>query len=244
MKLNCDMGESFGPWKMGMDEQVMPLVDMANIACGFHASDPMTMTRTVRLAMQHQVQIGAHPGYPDLVGFGRRNMSINSKELRAILLYQMGALEAICQAEGSGIHYVKPHGALYNNMMSDHQVLAAVMSAVAAFSRPIPLMLMAIPNSAPVADLAEEHGISLLFEAFSDRAYTDEGFLVPRHEVNAVHQSTDAIKRQVRQLLDDGSVTSVNGKRIPLHADTICLHGDNPLAVEAAARIRSEVWWT
>ena len=145
MKLNCDMGEAFGAWPMGLDEQIMPYVDQANIACGFHASDPLTMSKTVALAKQHGVTIGAHPGYPDLVGFGRRNMDIAPAELKALIQYQVGALQGICRAQGVEVAYVKPHGALYNTMMKDFSVLETVMQAVSELDSSLILMVMAIP---------------------------------------------------------------------------------------------------
>ena len=179
MKLNCDMGEAFGAWTMGLDEDIMPFVDQANIACGFHASDPLTMSKTVALAKQHNVTIGAHPAYPDLVGFGRRNMDIAADELKAIIQYQIGALQGICQAHGTKVTYVKPHGALYNTMMANFSVLESVMQAISELDNSLILMVMAIPEADQVKALAKQYNLSLWFEAFSDRLYTDEG-LWPR----------------------------------------------------------------
>ncbi|MBF2937145.1 LamB/YcsF family protein, partial [Pseudomonas aeruginosa] len=140
--LNCDIGESFGAWSMGLDAEVMPLIDCANIACGFHAGDPGTMRRTVALAVEHGVRIGAHPGYPDLVGFGRRSLACSAQEVEDLLLYQIGALDGLCRAQGERVRYVKPHGALYQDMMRDPAILAAVLRALAAYDRTLPLMLM------------------------------------------------------------------------------------------------------
>ncbi len=241
MKLNCDMGEAFGTWKMGMDEQIMPYVDQANIACGFHASDPLTMSKTVALAKQHNVTIGAHPAYPDLVGFGRRNMDIAPTELKALIQYQVGALQGICKAHGTQVTYVKPHGALYNTMMADFSVLETVMQAVSELDPTLVLMVMAIPESDQVRALAEKYQLTLWFEAFSDRLYTDEGRLTPRKQSGAVHQTFDLIEQQVLQLSEQGALTTESGQLLAIQADTICVHGDGAHAVEAVQRIRQVV---
>lgn len=241
MKLNCDMGEAFGTWKMGMDEQIMPYVDQANIACGFHASDPLTMAKTVALAKQHNVTIGAHPAYPDLVGFGRRNMDIAPTELKALIQYQVGALQGICKAHGTRVTYVKPHGALYNTMMVDFSVLETVMQAVSELDPTLVLMVMAIPESEQVKALAEKYQLALWFEAFSDRLYTDEGRLTPRKQSGAVHQTFDLIEQQVLQLSEQGALTTESGQLLAIQADTICVHGDGDHAVEAVQRIRQVV---
>jgi UPF0271 protein len=241
MKLNCDMGEAFGTWKMGMDEEIMPYVDQANIACGFHASDPLTMSKTVALAKQHNVTIGAHPAYPDLVGFGRRNMDIAPTELKALIQYQVGALQGICKAHGAQVTYVKPHGALYNTMMADFSVLETVMQAVSELDPTLVLMVMAIPESDQVRALAEKYQLTLWFEAFSDRLYTDEGRLTPRKQSGAVHQTFDLIEQQVLQLSEQGALTTESGQLLAIQADTICVHGDGAHAVEAVQRIRQVV---
>ncbi|HYQ51819.1 MAG TPA: 5-oxoprolinase subunit PxpA, partial [Pseudomonas sp.] len=173
--LNCDMGESFGSWHMGLDAEVMPYIDCANIACGYHAGDPSTMRRTVALALQHGVTIGAHPAYPDLVGFGRRSMACSSEEIRDLLHYQIGALDGICKVLGGRVAYVKPHGALYNDMMADPLKLRAVLEAVAAYGSNLPLMLMATADDSAAQALGDEIGVPLWFEAFADRAYTASG---------------------------------------------------------------------
>ncbi|GAB3487584.1 5-oxoprolinase subunit PxpA [Marinomonas epiphytica] len=241
MKLNCDMGEAFGAWKMGLDDKIMPHVDQANVACGFHASDPNTMAKTVALALENNVLVGAHPGYPDLVGFGRRNMDIAPNELKAIIQYQVGALQGICQSKGSAIGYVKPHGALYNTMMADFSVLETVMQAVSELDDSLPLMVMAVPEAEEIKAMAKKFGLTVWFEAFSDRLYTDEGRLTPRKEPNAVHASFDLIEQQVKQLCETGTLTTASGKQLTIHADTICVHGDGAHAVEAVTRIRTLV---
>lgn len=241
MKLNCDMGESFGTWKKGMDADVMPFIDMANIACGFHASDPLTMDKTVGIAVASSVAIGAHPGYPDLLGFGRRDMDCSPEELKALLVYQMAALDGICRTHGTAIQYVKPHGALYNKMAVDRTTLSVVMSSVRDYAPHCPLVVMATPQADEVRGLADDFGITVWFEAFSDRAYSDEGRLVKRSVPGAVHQSTAAIEKQVTEIIKEGVVTTLSGKRIPIHADTICIHGDSDHAVDAARHMRQVV---
>ncbi|GAA0792238.1 5-oxoprolinase subunit PxpA [Marinobacterium sediminicola] len=241
MKLNCDMGESFGSWSKGMDADVMPYIDMANIACGYHASDPQTMDYTVQLAQQSDVMVGAHPGYPDLLGFGRREMVLSADELRLMTVYQLAALDGICRVNGTRIRYVKPHGALYNRMMVDEATLSALMRAVADYSGDCPLVVMATPESDSVRRLADRHGIEVWFEAFSDRAYDDHGRLAHRSLPGAVHTTTEAIEAQVLQILEEGTVTTLSGHRIPISADTICIHGDSEHAVAAARHIREVV---
>lgn len=241
MKLNCDMGEAFGAWPMGLDEQIMPYIDQANIACGFHASDPLTMSKTVALAKQHGVTIGAHPGYPDLVGFGRRNMDIASTELKALIQYQVGALQGICRAQGVEVAYVKPHGALYNTMMKDFSVLETVMQAVSELDSSLILMVMAIPEVEEVKVLAQKYGLQLWFEAFSDRLYSDSGRLTPRSQPLSVHQSFDLIEAQVLQLSQFGTLTTESGTSLAVEANTICVHGDGAHAVDAVKRIRAVV---
>ncbi len=241
MKLNCDMGEAFGAWPMGLDDQIMPYIDQANVACGFHAADPLTMAKTVALAKQHNVTIGAHPAYPDLVGFGRRNMDIAPKELKAIIQYQIGALKGICESQNTQVDYVKPHGALYNTMMADFAVLETVMQAVSELDATLPLMVMAVPEAPQIQKMAKKYGLQVWFEAFSDRLYTDEGRLMPRKEPKAVHGSFDLIEKQVEQLCETGTLTTASGKRLAVYADTICVHGDGDHAVDAVKRIRTLV---
>jgi len=238
MKINCDMGESYGPWKMGNDVEVMPYIDQANIACGFHASDPLTMLSTVNLAVNGGVEIGAHPGYPDTLGFGRRDYHCSREELIATLLYQIGALDAICKSKGARIQYVKPHGALYNKMMVSDDSLRAVMTAVASYETGLPLMVMSTRRNDEVSALADQHDLPLLFEAFVDRAYDDDGLLVNRRHTGAVHDNLGRIELQVAEIVNDQAVTTISGKKIPLQADTLCIHGDGEHSVETARYIR------
>ncbi len=236
--LNADMGESFGPWVMGLDKDVMPHVDLANVACGFHASDPDIMRHTVRLACAHGVRVGAHPAYPDLVGFGRRSLACSPQEIENLVLYQVGALAAICQAEGTRLAYVKPHGALYNDMMQNPDKLLAVMRAVAAFDAQLPLMVMATANPAPALQLAKQAGIKLWFEAFADRAYDAAGFLVSRRLPGAVHHDPDVIVDQARRIALGQPLVTIDGSELRLQADTLCVHGDNPESIAAIRAIR------
>ena len=180
IKLNCDMGESFGIWKMGFDEQIMPYVDMANLACGFHAGDALTMSKSVILAKTHNVTIGAHPAYQDLVGFGRRTILCSLEEMKAIVLYQLGALYSFCKAQGTAISYVKPHGALYNDMMRDENIFKAVLNAISSFDKNIKLMILSTPNNEAYKHTALIYGINLIYEVFADRNYNDDGTLVSR----------------------------------------------------------------
>ncbi len=235
--LNCDLGESFGSWTMGMDAEVMPHIDQANIACGFHAGEPLIMSKTLELAKQHQVRIGAHPAYPDLVGFGRRSMNCSTDEIKAFMTYQTAALGGMAQSMDLSLEYVKPHGALYNDMMAKDDIRHAIMDAIASFHLPIRLMLQATPNADKHREEAKERGIELFFEAFADRCYDDDGRLLARTKAGAVH-NREKMLEQVKQLNDEGTVTSVSGKLLPLQADTLCVHGDNIEGVKAIAAIR------
>lgn len=238
LKLNADMGESFGPWVMGLDHEVMPHVDLANIACGFHASDPDVMRKTVRLAKRHGVGIGAHPAYPDLVGFGRRSMACSPEEIENLVLYQLGALQGICRAEGTSLCYVKPHGALYNDMARDPERFAAVARAVRAFDPELPLMTLAMRDTSALKEQAEEQGVTLWFEAFADRAYDSDGRLVPRSRPGAVHHDPETIIDQARRIATGQPLTASDGSDLVLRADTLCVHGDNEESIAAVRRIR------
>lgn len=236
MKLNCDMGESFGAWSMGADEAVMPFIDMANIACGFHAGDPQIMDRTVALAVEHNVIVGAHPGYPDLLGFGRKPISLSEQEITNIVLYQVGALQGICSRHRTEVNYIKPHGALYNMMMRNITIFNAIVRAAALVN--LPLMMMATPSNHKHIELAQSLGVSLLFEAFCDRAYTNEGHLQSRKEQGAVHQTLELIVNQARQIIEQQNVLTNSGERLPLIADALCIHGDSHLALASVKEIR------
>lgn len=233
--LNCDMGEGFGSWKMGDDAALMQLISSANIACGFHAGDPMVMRDTVRLALKHHVAIGAHPGYPDLQGFGRRKITMTPEEVYAMTLYQIGALQAIVQAESSTLHHVKPHGALYNVAAQDRAVADAIAKAVRQAGPH--LILYGLSGSALV-EAGRAQGLRTAQEVFADRAYLADGSLAPRHLPGAVLTDVDQAVRQALQLVQQQQVSSTDGQVVRVVADTICLHGDSPHAVEFATAIR------
>jgi UPF0271 protein len=237
MLLNCDLGESYGNWRMGLDEDVMPHLDQANVACGFHGGDPLTMEKTLQLAARYNVCVGAHPSYPDLVGFGRRSMTLSVDELRASLHYQIAALQGMANVAGVDIAYVKPHGALYNDMMADEKIRGTVMEAVASYPKPLRLMLQATADAARHQAEAAKLKLALWFEAFADRCYDDDGRLLSRQKPGAVHDKSRMLA-QVRQLASAGSVTTVSGKTLTLQVDTLCVHGDNAEGVQAIQEIR------
>ena len=231
IRLNCDMGESFGIWKMGADEEIMPYISLANLACGFHASDSLTMNRSVELAKKHNVIIGAHPSYQDLVGFGRRSMPCSLEEIKSIVLYQLGALNAFCKAHGTAVSYVKPHGALYNDMMKDENIFKAILSAVSSFDKNIKLMILSRQDNEAYEYTAKVYGINLLYEVFADRNYNDDGTLISRTHSNAVIDDELEVMQRIRILKDNGFMQSLNGKKLFLKADTICVHGDGANAL-------------
>lgn len=237
LRLNCDLGESYGSWTMGLDAAVMPHIDQANIACGFHAGDPLVMQQTLALAKQHNVTVGAHPGYPDLVGFGRRSMKCSSAEIIAFMHYQIAAMSGMAKAQGLTLEYVKPHGALYNDMMANIEVRKAIMQAIADFPQPLVLMLQATPAHTIHQAEAKELNIKLWFEAFADRCYDDDGKLLARTKAGAVH-NREKMLAQVLQLKEQGSVTTVSGNILAIHADSLCVHGDNLEGVNAIESIR------
>jgi UPF0271 protein len=239
--LNCDMGESFGAWTMGNDALAMPLIDQANLACGYHAGDPLTMQRSVALAVQHGVSIGAHPAYPDLQGFGRRHMSCTPDEVRALVLYQVGALEAFCRAAGTQVAYVKPHGALYNDLVRDDALFAAVLDACASYRAGLPLMVLALADNRREVRLAEAAGVPLLFEAFADRAYQSDGQLAPRRLPGAVHHEHQRILDQALAIARGEPFAAIDGKPLRLRADSLCVHGDNPGALSVLRRLRAHL---
>tara|TARA_R110002167_G_scaffold14301_4_gene58238 strand:+ start:62 stop:805 length:744 start_codon:yes stop_codon:yes gene_type:complete len=235
--LNSDLGESFGAWTIGMDAAVMPHIDQANIACGFHAGDPLVMQQTLALAKTHGVSVGAHPGYPDLVGFGRRSLKCQPAEVAALIQYQIAAIDGMAKSQGLELSYVKPHGALYNDMMADRTLRRVIMLAVANYHRPLTLMIQATPESAEHRSDAQQAGIELLLEAFADRCYDDDGKLLARSKPGAVHSKAKMLA-QVKQLAETGTVTTISGTTLTLEVDSLCVHGDNPEGVQAIAEIR------
>lgn len=241
MRLNCDAGESFGSWKMGLDEAVLPFVDMANFACGYHAGDPQIMDKSIKLALKHGVTIGAHPAYPDLMGFGRRSMGCSLEEVEAMVIYQIGALYGFVKANGARLDYVKPHGGLYNDMMKDTRIFKAVVSAVARFDRGLKVMILSMVDTKQHEAIAQEFGIALIYEVFADRAYDDEGLLVPRSQKGAVLHDVEAVIARLRLLQNEGILETISGKRIALRADTLCVHGDNEEAIKLVETLRKSM---
>ena len=236
LTLNCDMGESFGAWAMGDDAAIMPLIDAANIACGGHAGDPSTMRHCVSLARRHGVEVGAHVSYPDLQGFGRRAMDIRGSELIDLIHHQVGGLDGIARTHGTRVTFVKPHGALYHAMLSDPQILNDIMRAVAGWHADLSLVVLATPRDRKTVQLAVEHGLTLRYEAFADRGYTSRGLLIPRDKPGALLTLEEA-KRQALAIATD-NLRTPKGKRIPVNANTICVHGDTPAAVKMISAIR------
>ena len=239
MKLNADVGEGFGVWSMGDDATLMPHIDMANVACGGHASDPLTMRQTVRLAKQYGVSVGAHPSYPDIAGFGRRPLPLAHSEAALHMLAQIGALATIASAEGVTIDYVKPHGALYNRMMDDLELMAELMKAVARSQFNIPLMILGTPQHQTHLKLADRLGVSLLFEAFADRRYTPDGRLQSREIEASVYHDSQQIIHQAEQIISQQQIVSSDGSRIKIPVDALCVHGDNQESIEIIKTLRA-----
>jgi UPF0271 protein len=233
--LNCDMGESFGAWRLGADAAVMTSITSANIACGFHAGDPGVMRDTVRLAADAGVAVGAHPGFPDLAGFGRREMHVAPRELEDLLLYQIGALAGIARAAGVNVRHVKPHGALYNMAVRDRALADAIARAVASFDSS--LVLFGLAGSV-MLDAGREAGLAVAAEGFADRMYEPDGSLTPRSRPGAVLHDPSAVADRAVHMMRNGTVTASDGREVPLRIDTICVHGDTPGADVSARELR------
>jgi UPF0271 protein len=231
--LNCDMGESYGAWKMGADAEVMPHISSANIACGFHGGDPATIRKTVRLAVDHGVAIGAHPSLPDIQGFGRRVMKISPQEMYDLVVYQAGAVEAFARAAGAGLHHIKCHGALYNMAANDEGLSDAMVRA----AKDLGAMLYVLSRSRNY-EIAKRAGVPVCGEVFADRGYTDDGRLAPRVMPGGMIDDPDKAVAQALAMIEQGYVTSLSGKRVPVSADTLCLHGDQPGAAAFARALR------
>lgn len=234
--LNSDLGESFGQWSMGDDAAILRVVSSANVACGFHAGSPAGILDTLKAARAQNVVVGAHVSYPDLVGFGRRNMDVASDELTADVIYQIGALQGLARAAGTDVRYVKPHGALYNTIAHHERQALAVIDAILAVNPQLPLVGLA---GSPVLALAQKKGLKTIAEAFADRAYHADGSLVSRREAGSVLHDASQVAQRMLQLITEGGVESVEGKFTPIHADSICVHGDSPGAIAMAVAIRS-----
>jgi 5-oxoprolinase (ATP-hydrolysing) subunit A len=233
--LNADVGESFGDWRLGDDEALMPSVSSANIACGFHAGDPGVIRRTVALALAHGVAVGAHPGYPDLAGFGRREMALSASEVGDLVLYQVAALAGVAAASGARLAHVKPHGALYNRAARDEAAAAAIAKSVAAIDRDLVLFGLA---GSRLLEAGRREGLRVAAEAFADRGYEADGRLRARDLPGALVTDPEAVVSRVMRMIESRSVAAVDGSIVALEPDTICLHGDTPGAADLARRVR------
>lgn len=233
--LNCDLGESFGAYKIGMDEEVLPYVTSANIACGFHAGDPLVMEKTVALCKQYGVRAGAHPGFPDLEGFGRRNMSLSAKEVKASVMYQIGALKAFCNGAGIRLCHLKPHGALYNMAAKDYELAKVICQAIKEVDDS--LILLALSGS-EMLRAAKDTGLFAASEVFADRAYQSDGSLVPRSREGSIIEDEDLAVSRVIRMAKEGVVEAIDGSTISIQADSVCVHGDGVKALEFVKKIK------
>lgn len=236
--LNCDMGESFGAYKLGMDEKIIQYITSANIACGWHAGDPMVMDKTVKMAVENGVGVGAHPGYPDLIGFGRRNMDCTPDEIRSYLIYQVGALLGYCKVYGARLSHVKPHGALYLTAVVNEVVARAVAEAIVSIDSDLLYVALAGAKGEMMTRIGNDVGLNVIYEAFPDRAYTPEGNLVSRREPGAVIKEPGEVAERALRMVLEKRVIAVDGTSIPFEVDTLCVHGDTPTAVELTRSIR------
>ena len=232
--LNCDMGEG-----MDFDREIMPLVDMANLACGAHAGSLELMNSNVLLAKMHDVDIGAHPSYPDRENFGRASMCMSREDLMSTIIDQISLLDGVCASAGVALSYVKPHGALYNDMMADEELFGIAVESVARYSIDLKLMILSSPQNAHYAKIASKHKLELLYELFADRNYTDEGSLVPRAKPNAVIESAEEIVSRIRDYMNTGTLKSINAKPLELIGDSLCVHGDNLESLEIIKSLRA-----
>jgi UPF0271 protein len=233
--LNCDMGESYGAWNMGADADVMRFISSANIACGFHGGDPATIRKTVRLAVDNGVAIGAHPSLPDLMGFGRRVMRISPQDMYDLVLYQAGAVEAFARAAGAKLHHVKCHGALYNMAVNDEALSEAMVRAVKDLGAAVILYGL---SGSKTLEIGKKSGVRVAGEVFADRGYSDDGTLAPRDKPGGMIEDAALSAKQALAMIEEGYVTSLGGRRVPVAADTMCLHGDQPGAVAFAQNLR------
>lgn len=233
--LNSDLGESFGRYTIGNDDKIIPLISSANVACGYHASDPVVMDETIVRAKEAGIRVGAHPGFPDLMGFGRRNMNVTPAEAKAYVLYQLGALDAFCRAKGVKMQHVKPHGALYNMAAKDYALSTAICEAIKEFDSS--LIVLAL-SGGQLAKAAQDMGLRTAMEVFADRGYEEDGTLVDRRKEGAmITDEEEAIARVIR-MVKEKKVTAVTGKDIPIQADSICVHGDGAKALAFVEKIR------
>lgn len=236
--LNCDMGESFGAWRMGNDAALMDAVSSINVACGFHAGDPTVMRKTVETALQKNVAIGAHPSFPDLQGFGRREMLLSNQEIFDVVLYQIAALKGIVEAHGGRLHHVKPHGALYNSAAKNAEMAAAIAEAVKKIDENF--IFYGLAGSELISQ-AEKLGLKTANEVFADRTYQSNGSLTPRSQPNALIETSEKAVAQVLEMITENCVTATNGEKVSLRAETVCVHGDGAQALEFALALRKQL---
>jgi len=236
MDINCDMGESFGNWNMGDDSGMMPRITTANVACGFHASDPVTMIETVKLAKQHNIAVGAHPGLPDLLGFGRRAMNITAEDAYAYVIYQVGALQGVLASQGMQLHHIKPHGAFYSVLKTDESLAAAVAQAIKELSGD-PILYWPAPTTAAMPSAAKNLGIRVVGEIYPDLIYAPDGSLILQREKHETDVNFAAA--QVRRYVETGKVEANDGSLVTLDAESLCIHGDGPNSVQVADAIHA-----
>ena len=236
--LNCDMGESFGAWRMGNDAALMDFVSSVNVACGFHAGDASVIRQTIETAISKNVAVGAHPSFPDLQGFGRREIKMSASEVFDIVLYQIAAVKGICESSGAKLHHVKPHGALYNQAAKDENLAEAIAKAVKAIDEK--LILYGLAGSFLISE-AEKLGLQTASEVFADRTYQADGSLTPRSQPNALIENTEKAAAQVWQMISEKTVMTTNGEKIALLAETVCIHGDGAHALDFAKTIHSQL---
>jgi UPF0271 protein len=239
--INCDMGESFGAYKLGLDEEVIKYITSANIACGFHAGDPLVMEKTITLAKNHGVSVGAHPGFPDLMGFGRRNIDATLTEIKGYVIYQIGALQAFAKAQGLRVEHVKPHGALYLMAVEDEKISEAIVEAIADVDKDLIFVALAGSKGEMMTKIGERVGLRVAYEAFPDRAYTPEGTLVSRRQPGAVIKDPNVVAQRALMMAKDGKVMAIDGTEIPFRPETLCVHGDTPGAVNLVKKIKQSL---
>lgn len=234
--INADIGESFGVYDLGMDEEIIKYISSANIACGFHAGDPDVMNKTVDLAIANQVGIGAHPSFPDLQGFGRREMNFEPAEIKNLITYQLGALDAFARSRNSRLQHVKPHGALYNMAASNYEIARTIAQAIKEFDQNLILLAM---SGSEMYKAGQELNLRVAGEAFADRAYDQDGLLVSRKIKGAVLENPEEIQKRAIRMIKEGEVETIEGEIINIQPDTICVHGDNPKAIEIVKNLVS-----
>ena len=236
--LNSDLGESFGNYKIGNDDKIIPLISSANVACGYHASDPVVMQKTIAMTKKFGTAVGAHPGFPDLMGFGRRNLSVSPAEAKAYTLYQLGALEAFCRTQGVKMQHVKPHGALYNMAAKDYDLARGICEAIYEFDKD--LIVLAL-SGGELVRAGQDIGLRTALEFFSDRAYEEDGTLVNRRKEGAVITDEDEAIARVVRMIKENKLTAITGKDISIKADSVCVHGDGVKALEFVKKIREKL---